>query len=139
MGYDLPSSLMSGLGNADVEEAAQKLDATLVPFMEDLTGAAATIEQYPVRNREQASSKSYEELVAGFEAVAGDAEGGRFTGAQITLRMIIWEGPDGTGRISYDVPSTLWQHLHNNAIDAVTARLDHRLATFYESLAGHMS
>jgi uncharacterized protein (DUF302 family) len=39
--YDLPSSLMSGLENADVSAAAAKLDAKLIALAEAITGAKA--------------------------------------------------------------------------------------------------
>ncbi len=41
VGYDLPSGLMSGLGNAAVTDAAQKLDAKLVALAEQISGASA--------------------------------------------------------------------------------------------------
>ena len=39
--YDLPSTLMSGLDNADVAEAARKLDAKLIALAETISGATA--------------------------------------------------------------------------------------------------
>ena len=39
--YDLPSNLMSGLGNADVTDAARKLDAKLVALAEQVSGTKA--------------------------------------------------------------------------------------------------
>jgi uncharacterized protein (DUF302 family) len=39
--YDQPSTLMSGLANADVTAAAQKLDARLAAMAEQVTGAKA--------------------------------------------------------------------------------------------------
>lgn len=41
LGYDLPSSLMSRLGNAEVTAAARKLDAKLAALAERVTGAKA--------------------------------------------------------------------------------------------------
>jgi len=41
LAYDLPSSLMSGPGNADVDAAARKLDAKLVALAEAATGSSA--------------------------------------------------------------------------------------------------
>src|ERR1700694_1511966 len=40
-GYDEPSTLMSGLDNKDVTAAAEKLDAKLAAFAEQVTGAKA--------------------------------------------------------------------------------------------------
>jgi hypothetical protein len=37
--YDLPSTLMSGLDEADVAEAARKLDAKLIAVAETISGA----------------------------------------------------------------------------------------------------
>lgn len=39
--YDLPSSLMSALGNEEITEAAKKLDAKLIALAVDATGAEA--------------------------------------------------------------------------------------------------
>jgi len=39
--YDLPSSLMSGLGNTDVTAAATKLDARLTALAQAITGVSA--------------------------------------------------------------------------------------------------
>ena len=39
--YDLPSTLMSGLDDADVTEAARKLDAKLIALAETISGATA--------------------------------------------------------------------------------------------------
>ena len=39
--YDLPSSLMSGLGKADVTAAATKLDAKLIALAKTITGVSA--------------------------------------------------------------------------------------------------
>ncbi len=40
MGYDLPSSLMSRFGNAEVDAAVRDLDEKLIAFATELTGAA---------------------------------------------------------------------------------------------------
>ena len=37
--YDLPSTLMSGLDDADVAEATRKLDAKLIAVAETISGA----------------------------------------------------------------------------------------------------
>jgi uncharacterized protein (DUF302 family) len=39
--YDLPSTLMGGLHNADVTDAARKLDAKLIALAEDISGVSA--------------------------------------------------------------------------------------------------
>ncbi len=41
LGYDLPSSLMSRLDNAEVTAAARKLDAKLAALAERVTGVKA--------------------------------------------------------------------------------------------------
>lgn len=40
MGYDLPSTLMNGFDNAELDAAARELDQKLVAFVTELTGAA---------------------------------------------------------------------------------------------------
>jgi uncharacterized protein (DUF302 family) len=41
VGYDLPSTLMSGLDNAAVTDAAHKLDTKLIALVEQISGASA--------------------------------------------------------------------------------------------------
>jgi uncharacterized protein (DUF302 family) len=40
LSYDLPSTLMSRFGNADLDAAARELDKKLVAFATEVTGAA---------------------------------------------------------------------------------------------------
>lgn len=69
LSYDLPSTLMSRFGNADLDAAARKLDKKLVAFAAEVTGAAPWFRRDPVNGLTEALREAAEIAHAGRENI----------------------------------------------------------------------
>ena len=55
---------------------------------------------------------------------------------QVPFRVMIYETPEGEGRIAYDLPSTLMSRLNNDAINAAVGPIDDKVVAFFTDMAG---
>lgn len=159
--------------------------------------------KYTVENCEYVTRKTYEEVVAAFDAVLGDVEYGRFTeilnaaenredwereitacfgpsgmlrffsvdhgrwmgfyghqlkakkyvygnpliaetlmrydirfGLQAPNQLMVYEDADGYARVTYDLPSSLFNFIGNNDLTRTAAGLDAKVAQFVEQITG---
>lgn len=57
-------------------------------------------------------------------------------GLQVPLSIMIWEGPDGHARVSYDLPSSTMGFIDNPDLAKAAGALDAKVIAFVEELTG---